>query len=309
MIQNIDSARQEFLTNLQTLQERMTITEGQVSSGYRVSKPSDDPAALGDILQLESESGRATQVVNNLGQVSGSVNTAESALENATQLLDQAASLGAEAANTTATAAEAPDFAGQAQQILSQLVSSSQTTFAGAYVFGGDNNQSPSYKLDLTSPNGVDRLSTSSSTSLIQDSTGVTFAVAKSAQDIFDHRNADDSLASDNVFAAVNGLRTALANNDPTAITAAIGSIHTAQNYLAQQLAFYGGVQDSVTNATNVAQKFQLQAQTSLGVERDTDMATAAVALTQEQTNLQAAIQAEGALPKNSLFDYLQGTA
>jgi flagellar hook-associated protein 3 FlgL len=308
MIQNIDSARQEFLTNLQTLQERMTTTQAQVSSGYRVSKPSDDPAALGDILQLESESGRATQVVNNLGQVSGSVNTAESALENATQLLDQAASLGAQAANTTATAAEAPDFAGQAQQILSQLVSSSQTTFAGAYVFGGDNNQSPSYKLDPTSPNGVNRLSTSSSTSLIQDSTGVTFAVAKSAEDIFDHRNADDSLASDNVFAAVNGLKAALANNDPTAITAAIGSIHTAQNYLAQQLAFYGGVQNSVTNATNVAQKFQLQAQTSLGVERDTDMATAAVALTQEQTNLQVAIQAEAALPKNSLFDYLQGT-
>ena len=106
--------------------------------------------------------------------------------------------------------------------------------------------------------------------------------------------------------AAVNSLRIALTNNDPTAITAAIGSLQTAQDYMAQQLAFYGGVQDQVANATDVAQKFQLQAQASLSQIRDTDMATAAVTLTQEQTSMQAAIQAEASMPTTSLFSYLQ---
>jgi flagellin-like hook-associated protein FlgL len=54
-----------------------------------------------------------------------------------------------------------------------------------------------------------------------------------------------------------------------------------------------------------VAQKFQLQDQTSLGQVRDTDMASASVALTQEQTSYQAAVQSEAALPKTSLFNYL----
>ena len=69
----------------------------------------------------------------------------------------------------------------------------------------------------------------------------------------------DDTLASDNVFAAVNSLRVALANNDQPGISAAIASIKSAQDYLSQQLAFYGGVQNQITNALDVAQKFQFR--------------------------------------------------
>ncbi len=118
--------------------------------------------------------------------------------------------------------------------------------------------------MDFSNPNGVDRLVTTQSTRLIQDASGITFAVSKTAQDIFDHRNPDDSLASDNIFAAVNSLRVALANNDQPGINAAIASIKTAQDYLSQQLAFYGGVQNQISNALDVAQKFQLQDQTAL---------------------------------------------
>jgi flagellar hook-associated protein 3 FlgL len=159
--------------------------------------------------------------------------------------------------------------------------------------------------VDLSNPNGVDRLVTTQSTALIQDASGITFAASKTAQDIFDDRNPDGSIASDNVFAAVNSLRVALANNDTAGINTAIGSIKTAQDYLSQQLAFYGGVQDQISNAQDVAQKFQLQDQTALSSEKDTDVATASVALAQEQASYQAAIQAESTVPRTSLFDFL----
>ena len=151
----------------------------------------------------------------------------------------------------------------------------------------------------------MDRLITAPSTRLIQDATGVTFAVSLTAQNIFDNRNPDDSLASNNVFAAVNSLQVALANNDQTGITNALASLQTAQSYLGQSLQYYGGVQDQLTNATDVAQKFQLQYQTSLTQDTSTNMATAAVSLTQEQTSMQASLQAEASLPKTTLFDVL----
>lgn len=146
---------------------------------------------------------------------------------------------------------------------------------------------------------------TTQSTRLIQDASGITFAVSKTAQDIFDHRNPDDSLANDNIFAAVNSLRVALANNDTAGINTAIGSIKAAQDSLSQQLAFYGGVQNQISNALDVAQKFQLQDKTALSSEKDTDIAAASVSLTQEQASYQASIQAESAMPRTSLFDYL----
>ena len=40
---------------------------------------------------------------------------------------------------------------------------------------------------------------------------------------------------------------------------------------------------------------------------KDTDVAAASVAMTQQQASYQAAIQAEAAMPKTSLFSYLSG--
>ncbi len=307
MIQNSGAVSQQFLTNLQLLQQQMATTQQQISSGSKISKPSDAPNAVGDVLQLQSDLGRVNQVTANLNLVSGEVNSAESALETATQLLDQVSSLAAQGVGSTVSAASRTTFSQQAGQILATLVSTSQTQFNGAYVFGGDQSTSSSYQLNLSNPNGVDRLATTQSTRLIQDASGITFAVSKTAQDIFDHRNPDDSVASDNIFAAVNSLRIALANNDQPGISAAITSIKAAQDYLSQQLAFYGGVQNQISNALDVAQKFQLQDQASLSPLKDTDVAAASIALAQEQASYQASIQAEAAMPKTSLFSYLSG--
>jgi len=309
MLQSLDPARNQFLTDLASLQNRMTTTQAQLTSGIRISKPSDDPSAVGDVLQLQSDIGMATQVTTNLNGVQSQVNTASGVIQDAVSLLDQARSLAAQGATATITPSERTAMAAQAQQILETLVADSRTTFDGQYLFSGDSSSQPAYQVDLANPNGVDRLITAPATTLIQDSSGVTFAVAKTAQDLFDHRNPDDSLAPDNVFAAVNSLRVALANNDQAGVAAAATSIQTAQDYLNQQGAFYGAVQNRITNALDVAQKFQLQSQTALSNERDTDVAAAATDLTQEQLSEQAAMQAEASMPRNSLFDVLTTVA
>lgn len=309
MIQGLGTIGQEFLANLQNLTQQTTTTQEQISSGVTISQPSDNPAALGDVLQLESDLGRVNQVSNNLGLVQGQVNTAESALENATSLMDQIGSIAAQGANSTTSAATRTTLSQQAEQILSELVSVSQTQYNGTYVFSGDDATQPSYQLDLSSPTGVDQLTTAPATQLIQDATGTTFAVSLTAQQIFDERNSDGSVASGNVFAAVNDLRVALADNDQTGINNAVSEVQSAQNYLQQQLAFYGGVQDEVSNAISVAQKFQTEYQSELTTVEGTNIAAASVNLTQEQTSMQAAIQSEASMPHTSLFDYLNSTS
>jgi flagellar hook-associated protein 3 FlgL len=305
MIQGLGTISTEFLANLQVLTQETEATQEQVSSGRSVNQPSDDPAQLGDILQLESDLGNVNQVSQNLGQVTGQVNTAESALENATTLLDQVNTLGEEGANTTMTATQRTALSQQVEQSLSELVSLSQTQYDGLYVFSGSDATQPSYQLDLNSPTGVDQLITSPSTNLIQDATGTTFAVSQTAQQIFGDQNPDGSPAPDNIFAAVNSLRLALANNDQTGITTALSSLQLAQSHLSESLQFYGGVQDQLSNATSVAQMFQLQYQTSLTQETSTNMATAATDLTQEQATMQASLQAESSIPKTTLFDMM----
>jgi len=306
MLQNLDPIREKFLADLASLNDRIAKTQSQLTSGVRIRKPSDDPSAVGDVLQLQSDVGRIAQVASNLDNVKSEVDSASSVVQDTISLLDQARSLAAQGASDTLSPSVRPALAAQAEQILSALVNASRATFDGRYLFSGDSSSQPAYDVNLANANGVDRLVAAPATRLIQDSSGVTFAVSKTAQDLFDHRNPDDSLAADNVFAAVNSLRVALLNNDQTGAAAAAAAIQKAQDYLSVQGAFYGAVQNRIANALDIAQKFQLQWKTQLSNERDTDVAAAATDLTQQQLSQQAAMQAQASVPRTTLFDFLK---
>ena len=63
--------------------------------------------------------------------------------------------------------------------------------------------------------------------------------------------------------------------------------------------------QNRVQDAQTLASQQSVQLQTELSQTQDADITQVAVQLTQDQTNLQAAMTAEGQLPKTSLFNFL----
>jgi flagellar hook-associated protein 3 FlgL len=304
MMQRMDSIREQFLTNLEVLQRRMANTQLQISSGYRISKPSDDPGAVTDVLHLEFDSSRVTQTLSNLAAVKSEVDTAEAGLQTVGSLLDQARTLGAQGATDPQTAAARATLAVQVDQILSQIVSVSRTTYQGQYVFSGDQTNSPAYSYDATA--GVTRLLTPASTRVVQDANGVQFSVSLTANSIFDHRDSNDVPDASNVFAALDGLRKALRNNDVPAINTALDSLKTAQTYFESQHAFYGATQNRISNSIDQAQQYQDQYTASLHDLKDTDIAAAATQMTQDNLSQQAAMQAQANLPHGSLFDYIK---
>ena len=305
MIPSINPSAQLFLADLSRVQSQIDTAERQVSSGLKISQPSDSPDQLEALMRVRADLDRNAQIGKNLIVVKSETDTAEKALETATQLLDRATSLASEGANTTETAASRQSIAQEVTGILQELVGLSQTAVQGRYVFSGDQSQQPSYILDLNAPTGVDRLLTPVATRQIQDATGVTFTVARTAQDIFDHRNPNDSVATDNVFAAVNSLRVSLQNNDQAGIASALTSLRTANDYMNTQLSFYGSVQSRIQDATDFSTKYQVQLQTDLSQIQDADVTQAALQLSQSSTQLNTALSAEARMPRTSLFDFL----
>ena len=153
--------------------------------------------------------------------------------------------------------------------------------------------------------NGVDRLVAQQATRRIDVGDHTVIAVDQTAQDLFDHRNANDSLAPDNVFAALNSLRIALTNNDTSGITAAQGSLDAASQYLNSQDVFYGATTNRISAATSRLNSENIDLQQQISSIRDTDTVQAAETLTQAETQDQAALDAEAKLPQTTLFDYL----
>jgi flagellar hook-associated protein 3 FlgL len=305
MISGVNPAAEQFLADLSRVQSQIDQANRQISSGLKISQPSDAPDELGGLLRLRADIARNAQVSTNLAQVKSDTDTAEQSLETATQLMDRITSLASQGANGTETASQRASIAQEVSGLLDQLVGLSQTTVQGRFVFSGDQDQSPQYQINLASANGVDRLTTPTATRQVQDGSGVGFSVGKTAQDIFDHRNSDDSLASDNVFAAVNSLRVSLVNNDQAGIVTALNSLHQAGDYLNTQLAYYGSVQSRISDATDFAAKQKTQLQIDLGSLQDADITQAALQLTQSTTQLNTALSAEAKIPRTSLFDFL----
>lgn len=305
MISNLSPANEAFLANMNRVQRTMEQATRQASSGLRVNSASDAPDEVNAIMQLRTDAVRNTQITSNLSLAKTDADAADSALNAATKLLDRARTLGAQGANFTLDSSGRQSLAGEVQGLLEQMVSISRTAVQGRYIFSGDDENTPPYQLDLTSATGVTRMTTAGATRRLEDPAGGSFAVSKTAGNIFDARNPDDSTANGNVFAALNNLRVALLNNDTPGITAAIGNIQDAGTQLGISQGFYGSVLGRIQDATNYGQSYDVQLKTELSQKVDADVTAAAMTLTQTSTQLQAAFQMQARMPHTSLFDFM----
>lgn len=305
MVTNLSPSSQAFLVNIERVQQQVADATQQVSSGRKVNVASDAPDEVDAILQLRADMARNSQIQSNLGLAKADADAADAALTSASQLMDRAITLGSQGATFTLDAAGRQSIAAEVQSLQDQMLAVSRTTVQGRYIFSGDADNTPAYASDPSAPNGVDRLLTAPATQRVEDPSGGSFAVGKTAQDIFDDREPDDSLASDNVFAALNNLRTALENNDTDGITAAVGSLHEASDHLNASQAFYGSVQNRIADATNFANQYDVQLQTELSQKQDADVAQEAMLMSQGNIQLEAAFQMQAKMPHTSLFDFL----
>jgi flagellar hook-associated protein 3 FlgL len=302
---SLDGPSQLFLANVDRIESRLQNVSQQLSSGLRITQASDDPDEIAPLLQLRADLASNTQATSNLGMAQTDAQAADTALGSAIQLMDQASTLGAQGAGSTTAASTRQSLASQVESVLDQMVQISQTTVQGRFIFSGDADDAPAYQVDLSAPEGVDQLASSASTRQIEDPAGGSFAASLTAQEIFDSTNADGSTASGNVFTALNSLRLGLLNNDSGQITSAIALVASATDHLNVEESFYGNVEQRITAATNYAATNDTALQTQVGQIQDADAVSAAMELTQDNTQLQAAFEMQAKMPTSTLFTYL----
>ena len=107
------------------------------------------------------------------------------------------------------------------------------------------------------------------------------------------------------MFAALNGLLTSLLNNDQTGISNALSNLQQASERVNNAEAFYGTVENRIQDATTFASNYDTQLTTEIGDKQDADVTAAAMEMSQASTQMQAAMQMQGQMPKSTLFDYL----
>src|SRR6201994_2677958 len=218
MFAGISPAGQQFVNNVNNIQSAVNRAQQQVSTGYNLNQPSDAPDEVSPVLQFLTQIDQNQTMNTNLTAVQANVNAAESALSSSVSLLQSASTMAAEATGVNETASTRQAMAQSVQALLQEMVSNSQTQVNGQYVFSGDQSSAPLYQVDLSAANGVDRLATATNTNLVQLPNGSKASLTLTANSVFDDTDNTGAPTANNVFAALNGLRVALLNNDTTGI-------------------------------------------------------------------------------------------
>lgn len=300
MISRLDSSSEQFLNALNATQRRLNRAQMELTSGKRVNTISDDPDQISSLLQARADLGNTLQAKTDLGRVKTEVDTAESVMATAVGLVEHARVLTAQGATGTATPATRKNLADQLGDVLKQLVAISNTTVEGRGIFSGDSDQSAAYSIDLTQPVPTGTYLGTAATREVRHPNGTQFAVSKTAQEIFDSPN-----PGENIFTSINAIRVALQSNDQAGIDAALPNLDTASGFLNQQHAFYGSVQNQVTDGIAYADKYQIRIEAKISSIEDADATAASLELNQAILQQNAALQSRGKLPRTSLFDYL----
>lgn len=124
----------------------------QISSGIRVSKPSDSPAA-GDVARFQSTLQRIESFKNGVAQTKSFLNFQEDALDQSSSIIVRAKEIATQAANETNSVEARRSLAAEIFQIRDHLVSLANSTYQGKYVWGGaDDDDQPFDQQAYTNP-------------------------------------------------------------------------------------------------------------------------------------------------------------
>ena len=109
----------------------------QLSSGKKLSSPSDDPSQIAQDLQLHIAIDTATQQSTNVQNAVSELTQTDSALSSLTSVMQSAQTLAVQGASDTLSASQRTDLANQVDQLLQQSIAIGNTQYAGKYVFAG----------------------------------------------------------------------------------------------------------------------------------------------------------------------------
>lgn len=280
------------LRNLQSNLSRMATLQAQMSSGTKLSLPSDDPAATSDVMRLNASSRQLDQYSRNASDGTSWLTTIDTALSSTTAALQRVRDLTVQGGNgaygTTSRQALATEITGIRDELLKQA----NTTFLGRTVFAGTSNAGAAFDPTTYAFNGTPGSS-------VQRQVGADTAVRvdSDGSTVFGQ-------GSSSVFALLDQISGTLnAGGDPTSsLTALDGHLQAVTNEAASIGSRQRVLDASTADLTAASQTVKTQ---TSGLQ-DIDLAEVIMQLKSQEVAYQGALGATGRVLQPTLMDFLK---
>ena len=138
--------RTNALAQMEALETAMSQTQSQLSTGKKLQRASDNPAAMAQVNALNAQLSASQQQVSNGNAVTSLLQLEQNALNNATTALQSARDLAVEANNSDLNTTERQGIVAQLQQLQQSLLGAANSRDAGGnYLFGGTASTAPPF--------------------------------------------------------------------------------------------------------------------------------------------------------------------
>ena len=320
-----------FIDQINQTRIRLEESRNQVSSGLKVSKPSDDPGRAGLIAQFQSSLTRIDRHQQRIEYAVGMLSNQETAIEQASNLIVRAKEIATQAANETLSSKGRQQLAGEVWALRDQLESIANTKYANRYVFAGaDDDDAPFDRATYTVP--ASTAEAAHYRVVFDGEAGATVTRTVEIGDVESVRvNSDGSQIFNDAFAAIERLGRALegfrttpenlsglpdgggvAFNFPAEfqeqsadIRETIDLLEGARLTVNQERTSIGSRMARVDQARELLTALRANLDATRSTYQDVDMFRAASELTATETSLQGLLSAGSRIQSLTLLDFL----
>jgi len=270
----------------------------QVSSGRRITQPEDDPAAVGRVLNLQSEQHQLAQYSNNASRALSLSQSSYSGLQGLKRVSDRVGELA-----TLGTGALSPDAMGiygtEVDQLLEQALQLGNSKSGGDYLYGGTAVDAPPFVATRDAAGKITSIvyngNTSQASIPLSEATSVTPSTSGAT-----------NTGIGQFLTSMIALRDSLTSGDASAVRAVQPNLLLGENTIISAMADSGGIQTRI-EAAQAQQLDRTQSLESLvSTESSVDLPTTIVKLNQAQTAYQAALSSAAKVMNLSLLDYIK---
>jgi flagellar hook-associated protein 3 FlgL len=289
---------QTLTDQLSTQESNIAQIQEQLATGKVLNQPSDNPAAVTQVLALSSQASQLTSWQTNadtatswLGTANNTANNALSAMQSAQSLLLQALNQGAQDPATYQALGD------QLQGVVNNLLSLSNTQFEGRPIFAGTSASPQAYD---SSGNYLGNGDAPSAVIGPGPGVGQTVNLSVPGTTMF-------GVGATNVFATLSTVATALQSGAPTSaeLTAALSGLNANMSTAQQASADLGDASQEVASISTSLTSQIASIQTDQAGLLDVNVATAMTQLDSETTNYQAALWAASQAIPETLVKFI----
>ncbi len=144
-----------LVLQLQRQTEQLYNVQTKIATQKRLTKPSDDPVGMGQVLDYRSQLAAIDQYQNNIKQSKTRVESNDLTLELMNELIGLARGLAQEYSDPAMTPAEKQLAAQEVNDIYDQIVELANTRFGGDYIFSGHQTDTPPFSNHVEVTGGV----------------------------------------------------------------------------------------------------------------------------------------------------------